>query len=159
MQQTEGCSEFRMRSRTSREVPKWSVGKELYIGSVVSAIGNDLGVAGIVPGPPDGCRGSTGWGHPSRRAPWAEVGREPAHSGLVHPPPWASLLRLGLETLGQGAPHMAWGASLPPWPPPPWRWISRAGAPLGGLYKGGGRAAAPYNLGASLSPLHLSLFP
>src|SRR3954462_11742491 len=117
-----------MRSRTSRGVPDWSGGEELYIGSVVSAIGVDLGVTGIVPGPPDGSWGSTGWGHPSRRAPWAEVGREPAHSGLVRPP-WASPLRLGLETLGQGAPHMPWGARHPPWPPPPWRWISRAGAP------------------------------
>src|SRR3954468_15892040 len=112
MQQTKGWSESRMRSRTSREVPEWFGGKELYIGSVVLAIGNDLGVTGIVPGPPDGSRGSTGWGHLSRRAPWAEVGREPAHSGLVHPP-WASPLRLGLETLGQGAPHMPWGQGSP----------------------------------------------
>src|SRR3954465_2665972 len=102
-----------MRSRTSRGVPDWSGGEELYIGSVVSAIGNDLGVAGIVPGPPDGSRGSTGWGHPSRRAPWAEVGREPAHSGLVRPP-MGLPLRLGLETLGQGAPNMAWGEAFPP---------------------------------------------
>src|SRR3954464_3350043 len=118
MQQTEGCSESRMRSRTSREVPEWSGDKELYIGSVVSAIGKDSGVTGIVPGPPDGSRGSTGWGHPSRRAPWAEVGREPAHSGLVRPP-MGLPLGLGLETLGQGAPHLPWGARLPPCPPPP----------------------------------------
>ena len=32
-----------------------------------------------------------------------------------HGPP----LRLGLETLGVGAPHLAWGALHPPWPPPP----------------------------------------
>ena len=71
-----------MRSRTSREVPEWSGGKELYIGSVVSAIGRVLGVTGNVPGPPEGSRGSTRWVHLSRRAPWAEVGREPALSGL-----------------------------------------------------------------------------
>ena len=102
-----------MRSRTSRGVPEWSVGKELYIGSVVSAIGKVLGVTGIVPGPPEGSRGSTGWGHLSRRAPWAEVGRDPALSGLRHPP-LGLPLRLGLETLGVGAPHLAWGASHPP---------------------------------------------
>ena len=30
-------------------------------------------------------------------------------------------LRLGLETLGVGAPHMAWGASHPLGRRPPWR--------------------------------------
>ena len=78
-----------MRSRTSRGVPEWSGGEELYIGSPVSATGKVSGVTGIVPGPPEGSRGSTGWGHLSRRAPWAEVGGEPAPSGLVRPP-WAS---------------------------------------------------------------------
>ena len=42
-----------MRSRTSRGVPEWSGGEELYIGSPVSATGNVLGVIGIVPGPPE----------------------------------------------------------------------------------------------------------
>src|SRR3954464_12486925 len=118
MQQTEGCSESRMRSRTSREVPEWSGDKELYIGSVVSAIGKDSGVTGIVPGPPAGSRGPTGWGHPSRRAPWAEVGREPAHSGLVRlplGPPHAP--RVG-NPRGGGAP-LALGGNPPPWSPPP----------------------------------------
>ena len=101
-----------MRSRTSRGVPEWSGGEELYIGSAVSAIGKVSGSPGIVPGPPEGSRGSTGWGHPSRRAPWAEVGGEPAPSGLVHPlgPP----LRLGLGTLGEGAPPLALGGKAPP---------------------------------------------
>src|SRR3954463_2773927 len=36
---TECCSESRMRSRTSRGVPEWSGGKELYIGSAILAIG------------------------------------------------------------------------------------------------------------------------
>ena len=75
-----------MRSRTSREVPEWSGGEELYIGSVVSAIGKVSGVTGIVLGPPEGSRGSTGWGHLSQRAPWAEVGRGPAPGWLVRPP-------------------------------------------------------------------------
>src|SRR3954471_16690794 len=81
-----------MRSRTSRAVPEWSVGKDIYIGSPVSAIGKVSGVTGIVPGPPEGSRGSTGWGHLSRRAPWAEVGGEPAPCGLLGLP-----LCLGLE--------------------------------------------------------------
>ena len=46
-----------MTSRTSRGVPEWSGGKELYIGSAVSAIGTSFGVTGIVPGPPEGSRG------------------------------------------------------------------------------------------------------
>ena len=52
-----------MRSRTSRGVPEWSGGKELYIGSAISVIGTSFGVTGIVPGPPEGSWGSTGWGH------------------------------------------------------------------------------------------------
>src|SRR3954462_1509936 len=60
-----------MRSRTSRGVSEWSGGKELYIGSAVLAIGTSFGVIGIVPGPPDGPGGSTGWGHLPRGATWA----------------------------------------------------------------------------------------
>ena len=63
-----------MRSRTSRGVPEWSGGKELYIGSAISAIGTSFGVTGIVPGPPEGSRGSTGWGHLPRGATWAVGG-------------------------------------------------------------------------------------
>ena len=143
MQYTECCSESRMRSRTSRGVSEWSGGKELYIGSGISAIEKVSGSPGIVPGPPEGSRGSTGWGHPSRRAPWAEVGGEPAHSGLVRPlgPPPAPRV----ETLGWGGGRTTClgGALLPPWPPPPWEIESpRAGAPPGAYIKGGGRGAA-----------------
>ena len=63
-----------MRSRTSRGVPEWSGGKELYIGSAISAIGTSFGVIGIVPGPPKGSRGSTGWGHLPRGGTWAVGG-------------------------------------------------------------------------------------
>ena len=54
-------------------------------------------------------------------------------------------LRLGLETLGVGAPHLAWGASHPLGRRPPLEIQSpRVDAPLGVLYiVGGGRAAAP----------------
>ena len=71
---TECCSESRMRSRTSRGVPEWSGGKDLYMGSPVSAIGTSFGVIGIVPGPPEGSRGPTGWGHLPRGATWAVGG-------------------------------------------------------------------------------------
>ena len=46
---------------------------------------------------------------------------------------WAPLgppMRLGLETLGVGAPHLAWG-EFPPLAAPPCRWDPRAGAPQG----------------------------
>ena len=72
----------------------------------------------IVPGVPKGVRGSTGGVHLPRGAPWAEVGREPALSGLGRPP-WASPLRLGLETLGVGGRPLSLGGKPPPWPPPP----------------------------------------
>ena len=67
-------------------------------------------------------------------------------------------LRLGLETLGVGAPHLAWGALHPPWPPPPLEIPSpRAGTPLGAVYiVGGGRAAVPKPL-APPSPSRLRL--
>ena len=141
-----------MRSRTSRGVPEWSGGEELYIGSPVSATGKVSGVIGIVPGPPEGSRGSTGWGHLSRRAPWAEVGREPALSGLGRPP-LGLPLRLGLETLGVGGAPLGLGGKPPPGRRPPLEIASpRAGAPLGVLYIVGGREGsrtlAP---GASLS--------
>src|SRR3954463_1765088 len=141
-----------MRSRTSRGVPDWSGGEELYIGSAVSAIESDLGVTGIVPGPPDGSRGSTGWGHPSRRAPWAVVGGgDQPLVGWCAPqgPPPAP--RVG--TLGWGGAHLPWGALHPPWPPPPWEIQSpRAGAPPGAYIKGGreGGSRTPCP-GASLS--------
>ena len=41
-----------MRSWTSRGVPEWSRGEDLYIGSPVSATGKVSGVIAIVPGPP-----------------------------------------------------------------------------------------------------------
>ena len=75
-----------MRSRTSRGVPEWSGGKDLYIGSPVSAIGTSFGVIGIVPGPPEGSRGSTGWGHLPRGATWAVGGCALAYMGQGHQP-------------------------------------------------------------------------
>ena len=132
-----------MRSRTSRGVPEWSGGKDLYIGSPVSATEKVLGVTGIVPGPSEGSWGSIGWGHLSRRAPWAEVGRGPAPGGLVRPPLGPPTPRVGNPRWG-GAP-LALGGTPPPWPPPPWEIASpRASAPPGGLYKGGQGGGQPH---------------
>ena len=111
-----------MRSQMSREVPEWFGGEDLYMGSPISGIGTSFGVIGIVPGPPEGSRGSTGWGHLSRRAPWAESGREPAPSGLGRPP-WASphAPRVGNPrgefplALGGKAPLPPHLAAAPPW--------------------------------------------
>ena len=82
MQQTECCSESRIRSRTSRGVPEWSGGKENYIGSVVSAIGKVSGSPVLYqdhrmgPGGPTG--GATHPGGP-HGLKW---GGEPAHGAL-----------------------------------------------------------------------------
>ena len=76
-----------MRSRTSRGVPEWSGGKDLYMGSPVLVTRKVSGDIGIVLGPPGGSRGSTKWGHKPRRAAWAKCGRGPAPGGLVRVPP------------------------------------------------------------------------
>ena len=146
-----------MRSQTSRGVSEWSGGKELYMGSRVSAIGKVSGFTGIVPGPPEGSRGSTGWGQPSRRAPWAEVGGEPAPGGLVRPlPPPPSAPRVG-NPRGGGAPTCLGGHSTPLGRRPPRDPISRASAPLGSLYKEEGREGSlTLALCASLPPCYTS---
>ena len=73
-------------------------------------------------------------------------------------PPMGLPLRLGLETLGWGAPHLPWGASLPPGRRPPIQMGSWPAPPLpGGLYKGG-RGQQHNNLGRLPPPLlHLSV--
>ena len=75
-----------MRSRTSRGVPEWSGGKDLYIGSPVSAIGKVSEVIGIVPGPPEGFQRSTRRGHPPWRLAWAKSGKGPAPEWAGAPP-------------------------------------------------------------------------
>ena len=125
---TECCSESRMRSRTSRGVPEWSGGKDLYMGSHVLVTGKVLGVIGNVPGPPGGSRGSTKWDHHPRRAAWAKCGRGPAPGGLVRPPQGPKAPRVW----GGGAPTLLGGQvspSPPLWPHP--RWDLGVAAPLG----------------------------
>ena len=72
------------------------------MGSCHMDTGRFRGHIGIVPGPPEGFRGSTGRGHPSRRASWAAWGREPAPGGLGAPP--LGPMRLGLGGNPRGAP-------------------------------------------------------
>ena len=83
-----------MRSRTSRGVPEWSGGEDLYMGSHHTITGSIRGLTSIVPGPPKGFRGSTGRVHLPRRALWAVGGREPALSGLGANPPRAHAPRV-----------------------------------------------------------------
>ena len=143
-----------MRSRMSRGVPEWFGGEELYIGSAVSTIGKVSGVTGIVPGPPEGSRGSTYPGGP-RGLKWE--GNHPLVGWCA--PPCAPLVpRVGNPRWGGGAHHLPWVALHPPWPPPPWE-IPSPGPPLQGAYikEEGGRAAAPQALAPPSPLLHLSL--
>ena len=72
-----------MRSQTSRGAPKWSGGKDLYIGSPILATGKVSGISGSVPGVPEGHREgqTTPGGHMGLR------GVAPALSGLGKPAP------------------------------------------------------------------------
>ena len=63
-----------MRSQTSRGVPEWSGGKDLYMGSLLLVAGKVSHFIGIVPGVPKGVRGSTGGVHLPRGATWAVGG-------------------------------------------------------------------------------------
>ena len=69
--------------------------------------------------------------------------------------------RVGNPRWGGGANHLPWGALHPPWPQPPWEIASpRAGAPPGGLYKGGQGGGQPHPVSWRLPPLlHLILLP
>ena len=147
-----------MRSQTSRGVLEWSGGKELHIGSRVSAIGKVSGVTGIVPGPPEGSRGSTGWGHLSQRAPWAEVGGEPAPGGPVRPP-WASPAPRVGNPRGGGASTWLGGQVSPLAAAPPWRLHLLGPAPPSGPYikRGEGGQPHPCSWRLPLPLLHLSL--
>ena len=63
-------------------------------------------------------------------------------------------MRLGLGGNPKGGAPLAWGASLPPWPPPPSRSIWRGPAPLSlaPINRGGGVGGQPHPWqGAALS--------
>ena len=130
-----------MRSRTSRGVPEWSGGKDLYMGSAVLVTKKVSGFIGNVPGPPGGSQGSTKWGHHPRRAAWAKCGRGPAPGGLVHPPQGPKAPRVW----GGGAPTLL-GGQVSPLPPlaATQMWIGAAATPREGTLGGG--AALPFPL-------------
>src|SRR3990170_4414743 len=110
---SECCSKSRMRSQTSRGVPEWSGGEDLYMGSHHTVTGSVRGYAGIIPGPPKGFRGSTGRVHLPRRALWAVCGREPSPEWAGRHPPLGPM-RLGLgENPKGGAPLGLGGKPLP----------------------------------------------
>ena len=75
-----------MRSRTSRGVPEWSGGKDLYMGSPVLVTGKVSGFIGNVTGPSGGSRGSTKGVHLSRGATWAVGVCALAYMGQGHQP-------------------------------------------------------------------------
>ena len=148
-----------MRSRTSREVPEWSGGEELYIGSQVSATGKVSGVTGIVPGPPEGSRGSTGWAtYPGGPRGLKVEGNQPlvGWGAPLGPPP----MRLGLGTLGGELPPCLGGQGTPFHPlaaaPPTLDGFGRPPS-QGGRYKGGEGGQQATALGASLLPCNTSL--
>ena len=89
-----------MRSRTSRGVPEWSGGKDLYMGSPVLVTGKVSGDIGTGPGPPGGSGGSTKWGHLPQKVAWAKCGREPAPRWAGAPPTKAQ----GVGSVGRGKP-------------------------------------------------------
>ena len=140
---TECCLESRMRSQTSRGVPEWSGGKDLYMGSPVLVTEKVSGSIGNVPGPPGGSRGSTKWGHQPRRAAWAKCVRGPPQVGWCAPP-HKGPRRLGF---GEGVLPPNLGGKFPPCPPLAatlrWDWGCRT--PWVGTLEGG---AAP-------SPLYI----
>ena len=101
-----------MRSRTSRGVPEWSGGEELYIGSDVSAIGKVSGAPGIVLGPPEVSQGVHRVGPPIPEGPMGQIGKgnQPivGWCALLGPPPAP---RVGNPRVGGAA--LALGATPP----------------------------------------------
>ena len=75
-----------MRSRTSRGVPEWSGGKDLYMGSLILVAEKVSHFIGIVPGVPKGVRGSTKGVHQPRGATWAVGVCALAYMGQGHQP-------------------------------------------------------------------------
>jgi hypothetical protein len=116
---TESCSESWMRSRTSRGVPEWSGGKDLYMGSCYWGSGKSSVFSGIVPGsfrkvPEDsgGVRRSGKCSTTSNTVAWAVRGC-PGLNGPGEPAPLRPM-RMGRgNPKGEGL-HLTWEALLPP---------------------------------------------
>ena len=100
--------------------------------------------------------GSTGWGHLSRRGPWAEVGGNQPLVGWCAPlgPPPAP--RVGNPRVG-GHPTCLGGQATPLGRHPPSDGISRGPAPPRAPINSGGREGSSTTApGASLSPCNTS---
>ena len=146
-----------MRSRTSRGVPAWSGGKDLYIGSLILVTGKVSGIIGIVPGVPKGVRGSTKGVHQPRGATWAVGVCALAYMGQGHQPQEAHAPRDKERKSPKGGRHLR-GAlgrmdSSPLGRTLPWRKGQGCALPLslGPIYSGG-KGGQPYlSPGASLS--------
>ena len=89
-----------MRSRTSRGVPEWSGGEDLYMGSPVLVPGKVSGAIGNVPGPPEGFGGPPGGATSLGGLRGPSVGRDQPLGGLVRLPQGAQ----GAGKGGRGKP-------------------------------------------------------
>src|SRR3954471_24715449 len=111
-----------MRSRTSRGVPEWSGGKDLYMGSLILVARKVSHFIGIVPGVPKGVRGSTGGVHLPRGATWAVGGvRWPIWAKGTSPkrPMRQDIRKRGESSKGKAPPRcLGEDGLLPPWPHP-----------------------------------------
>ena len=108
-----------MRSRTSRGVPEWSGGKDLYMASCCSGSGKSLIFSGIVPGsfqkvPEDsgGVRKSGNCSTTSNTVAWAVGGRS-SLNGPGAPAPQGPCAWERGNPKGEGL-HLTWEALLPP---------------------------------------------
>ena len=149
-----------MRSRTSRGVPEWSGGKDLYMGSLVLVAGKVLRIIGIVSGVPKGVRGSTK-GSTCPGGPHAPGGHMGcgvcalAYMGQGNQPQEAHAPRdKGKEESkrGKAPPRCLGEVGLLPGRTLPWR-KGQGCAPLslGPIYSGGKGGQQTLSPGASLS--------
>ena len=93
-----------MISRTSRGVPEWSGGKDLYMGSPILVTGKVSGAIGNVPGPPEGFGGPPGWATSPGGLRGPSVGRDQPLGGLVRLPQEAQ----GAGKGEGGNPRLRW---------------------------------------------------
>ena len=84
-----------MRSRTSRGVPEWSGGEDLYMGSYHTVTGNVRGHTGIVPGATEGVPGIHREGPPVPEGLMGCRGKGTSPLEGWAPPPRAHAPRVG----------------------------------------------------------------